>query len=74
MKRIHSPSVRAEIDHQMREAIKAAEAELMPGFGITLFAYPVEQEDGRLFYISNSRRADVVRLLELWIEKQKRGR
>lgn len=71
MIRIHSKPVREEIDHQMRQAIKAAEAELLPGFAVMLFALPFDNEDGRVFYISNANRKEMCDVLELWLKKQR---
>ena len=71
MKRIHSPAVREEIDHRMRESIKAVEAELPPGFAVMLFALPFESEDGRVFYISNANRKEMTDVLEIWLKRQR---
>ena len=43
---------------------------LLPeNYGFTLLTYPHDKTESRLYYVSNSNREDVVRVMEEFIEK-----
>lgn len=61
-----------ELIEKMTEIMKKAgvkvKEELPEGLGFALLAFPFN-EKGRLFYISNAERNDIVNVMKEWIER-----
>ena len=57
------------LPERLKAALAAAQRELPPGTGLTLFAFDFG-EGGALSYISNARRDDMVRTVGEWLLQQ----
>lgn len=58
------------VKQQLRRIANALEEMLPKGFGFTLLTY-AHKENGEMMYVSNSKREDVVKAMEEFIEKTK---
>jgi hypothetical protein len=71
MKELPPDSPRDANTREQLQAIGRAIDEGLPqGWGFFLMAFPFNDAPGRMNYISNANRTDVIKLMKEWIEKE----
>ena len=60
------------VRRNLKRAIQAAQTELPPGYGVTLFAFPFDagDDDTLVQYISNADRPSMINAVKAWIKRQ----
>ena len=53
-------------------AVASVLKEVFAGYGFALLVFPFDRNDGRMNYISNSRRADMLRAMKEFIGRNER--
>jgi hypothetical protein len=62
-----------DVRERMQETARTVATILPPGTGFVILAFDLDHSGGRLEYISNGNRADIVKVMKEWIAKTETG-
>jgi hypothetical protein len=68
---MNEPNQEVEIREKMQKLARGVQEELPPHWGFIIMCFPLDDKQGRLNYVSNGKREDVLQLLKEFLYRNR---